>query len=274
MVEEYALSVFGLTGTQRMVLSSLCKLSRNRGFTYSVQDRHDSRPGDILIVDADDSDAVQQWKQSRNPRSTPVVHVSAKPLIDLPDKHYNIARSQLSGGLLQLLNRVVVNELGHLSYDKAIDGRKTHTVENAPSGKSVANALVIDDSLSARTQIRLCLEKLDIDVSVAENATEALERLNELFFHIIFLDVILPDMDGYQVCKLIKKDPLTRHVPVVMLTSKGSTINRLQGSIAGCDRYLVKPAAENDVLSIARDLLPIPSNRKTGRQQDVRHNNT
>jgi twitching motility two-component system response regulator PilG len=61
------------------------------------------------------------------------------------------------------------------------------------------------------------------------------------FYDIIFLDVILPGADGYQVCKHIKKNPLLKQTPVVMLTSKASPFDRVRGSLAGCDTYLTKP---------------------------------
>jgi two-component system, cell cycle response regulator len=123
-------------------------------------------------------------------------------------------------------------------------------------GSFYARALVIDDSLSVRTQMNLCLEKLDITVEVAEDAQRGLDKLQERYYDLVFLDVMLPDMDGYQVCKLIKRDPRTQRVPVIMLTSKGSTINRIQGSIAGCNRYLIKPATERDVVKVVRDFIP------------------
>lgn len=250
----YTLSVFGLTATQKMVLASLCKLSQNRGVSYSLPA---SGAADIAIVDADDAAAVQSWKSAGIPRGAPVVFVSARPLTDLESHQYNLIRSHLSGGLLQLLDRVAVSELGPrkpvvVSDDVAVQpGTPQHS-----SGSTFARALVIDDSLSVRTQMNLCLEKLDIAVEMAEDAHRGLEKLQERYYDLVFLDVMLPDMDGYQVCKLIKKDPRTQRVPVIMLTSKGSTINRIQGSIAGCNRYLIKPATERDVVKVVRDFLP------------------
>lgn len=264
--EAYTLGVYGLSATQRMVVASLCRLSQSRGIRYALQDTPDALTCDIAVVDADDAEALDRWRNQQEAFQRPIVYVSASPLTDLEDKHYNILRSHLSGGLLQLLNRIVVNELGHEPSAAAGESGAAASAERGDGAGSrpAARALVIDDSLSARTQIALCLEKLNIDVTVAKDAQHALSQIHERFFDIIFLDVILPDMDGYQVCKLIKKDPMTRRVPVVMLTSKGSTINRLQGSIAGCDRYLVKPATEEDVISVAKHLLPASQHVQSG----------
>lgn len=256
----YALGTFGLTATQRMVLASLCKLSQNRAVTYVMQDPAMSgRDTRIAIVDADDTNALHRWKYSSVPRGLPVVFVSAAPLTDLESHQYNLLRSHMSGGLLQLLDRVATNELGHKApvfVGDTAAARRNGASQGPAANRAIARALVIDDSLSVRTQMNLCLEKFDISAEVAENAHDGLQKLQERYYDIVFLDVMLPDMDGYQVCKLIKKDPGTRRLPVVMLTSKGSTINRIQGSIAGCDRYLIKPAAERDVVRVMRDFLP------------------
>lgn len=256
---SYCLSVFGLTATQKMVLASLCKLSQNRGISYSLPGSGAARVGDIAVVDADDAAAVQSWKSSAVPAGAPVVFVSAKPLTGLETHQYNLIRSHLSGGLLQLLDRVAVSELRPRAPVVVSDNVavRQESPQRRPSrGSFYARALVIDDSLSVRTQMNLCLEKLDITVEVAEDAQRGLDKLQERYYDLVFLDVMLPDMDGYQVCKLIKRDPRTQRVPVIMLTSKGSTINRIQGSIAGCNRYLIKPATERDVVKVVRDFIP------------------
>lgn len=255
----YTLIVFGLTATQRMVLASLCKLSQNREVAYSMPESGGGGSADIAVVDADDAAAVQHWKGSSVPAGAPVVFVSAQPLTDLETHQYNLIRSHLSGGLLQLLDRVAVSELRHRApvvVSDDISVRHEAAPQRSEHRTSAARALVIDDSLSVRTQMNLCLEKLDISVEMAEDAHRGLEKLQERYYDLVFLDVILPDMDGYQVCKLIKRDPRTQRVPVVMLTSKGSTINRIQGSIAGCNRYLIKPATERDVAKVVRDFVP------------------
>lgn len=255
----YALSVFGLTATQRMVLASLCKLSQNREVSYAMPGSAAGRSADIAIVDADDAAAMQSWESSAVPAGGPVVFVSAKPLTELETHQYNLIRSHLSGGLLQLLDRVAVSELRHRSPVVVSDDTPVHRAsapQQSESRASVARALVIDDSLSVRTQMNICLEKLDIAAEMAEDAQQGLEKLQARYYDLVFLDVMLPDMDGYQVCKLIKRDPRSQRIPVIMLTSKGSTINRIQGSIAGCDRYLIKPATERDVVKVVRDFLP------------------
>ncbi len=220
-------------------------------------DSDSARSADIAVVASDDATAVQLWKRSIVRTNVPVVLVSIAPLTDLDSHQYNLLRSHLSGGLLQLLDRVAVNELRHQAPLVVSDHIEVKESDKAATCRSsFARALVIDDSLSVRTQMNLCLGKLGISNDIAEDGQQGLQKLEERYYDLVFLDVMLPDMDGYQVCKLIKRDPRMHRLPVIMLTSKGSTINRLQGSIAGCDRYLVKPASEADVIKVVRDFLP------------------
>ncbi|MGA8259500.1 MAG: response regulator [Arenicellales bacterium] len=240
-------------------MASLCKLSRNRAVTYELSDPASLRSAAIVVVDSDDAIAVQKWKSAWFRSGTPVVLVSAAPLSNLETHHYNLLRNHLSGGLLQLLDRVAVNELGHrtpMVVSDHVAAAKPAPDAHPTQGPVFARALVIDDSLSVRTQMKLCLGKLGISAEVVEDGLKGLQKLQERYYDLVFLDVILPDMDGYQVCKLIKRDPRLHRVPVIMLTSKGSAINKIQGSIAGCDRYLVKPAAESDVVKVVSELLP------------------
>ena len=69
----------------------------------------------------------------------------------------------------------------------------------------------------------------------------ALATAVEISFDIIFLDVMLPEMDGYQACKLMKAYPTCQTTPIVMLTSKNSPFSKLHGALVGCDNYLTKP---------------------------------
>lgn len=102
-------------------------------------------------------------------------------------------------------------------------------------------ALVVDDSITVRKQLELELGASNIHVDSAETGETGLDLMGKNYYDIIFLDVMLPGADGYQVCKHIKKNPLLKQIPVVMLTSKSSPFDRVRGSLAGCDTYLTKP---------------------------------
>ncbi len=104
-------------------------------------------------------------------------------------------------------------------------------------------ALVVDDSLPVRKQVSMALERCGIKADQAEDGDTALKLVSETNYNIIFLDVIMPGVDGYEVCKTIKRDKLKKNIPIVMLTGKSSPFDKVKGKLSGCDTYLTKPVS-------------------------------
>jgi twitching motility two-component system response regulator PilG len=104
-----------------------------------------------------------------------------------------------------------------------------------------SRALVVDDSLTVRRQLSLALTRAGIDADVVDTGEKALELVQFNGYDVILLDVVMPGVDGYEVCKSIKRNAGTRDTPVVMLTGKSSRLDRAKGRLSGCDSYLVKP---------------------------------
>jgi CheY-like chemotaxis protein len=101
--------------------------------------------------------------------------------------------------------------------------------------------LVIDDSPTIQKIVAITLERKGYQVVTAANAIQALAKLNEVVPNLIFLDINLPHMDGYQVCKIIKANDLTKDIPVVMLSGKDGFFDKVRGRIAGATDYITKP---------------------------------
>jgi CheY-like chemotaxis protein len=104
--------------------------------------------------------------------------------------------------------------------------------------------LVVDDSPLMRTFLHNKLQPYGISPEFASTGEEALYKVSKQHFDMIFLDVMLPGMDGYDVCKMIKKNKDNSLMKVVMLTSKDKTFDKIRGTMAGCDGYLTKPVDE------------------------------
>jgi len=104
--------------------------------------------------------------------------------------------------------------------------------------------LAVDDSPLMRTFLQNKLQPYGISPEFASSGEEALFKVSKQHFDMIFLDVMLPGMDGYDVCKMIKKNKDNNLMKVVMLTSKDKTFDKIRGTMAGCDGYLTKPVDE------------------------------
>ncbi|MBL8217466.1 MAG: response regulator [Bryobacterales bacterium] len=115
--------------------------------------------------------------------------------------------------------------------------------------------LVVDDSLTIRKALSSILEKNDYRVVTAEDGNQALKQLNEAVPDLVLLDITMPWMDGYDVCKHIKSKALTRRVPVVMLSGKDGLFDKVRGKLAGCNDYVTKPFDPDGLLKTIRRYL-------------------
>lgn len=112
--------------------------------------------------------------------------------------------------------------------------------------------LVIDDSKTIRRTAETLLKKVGCNVVTAENGFEALPIISSNHPDIIFIDIMMPRLDGYQTCSLIKNNAQFKNTPVIMLSSKDGLFDRAKGRIVGAEQYLTKPFARDDLLNAIR----------------------
>ena len=105
--------------------------------------------------------------------------------------------------------------------------------------------------------MQLKLRQLGITADFAENAEKAFEFLDRGTYDLVFLDVVLPDVDGYKICKTIKRDKSKKQMPIVMLTGKSSPFDQVRGRLAGCSTYLTKPVDHRTFQKVIDRYLPI-----------------
>jgi len=136
---------------------------------------------------------------------------------------------------------------GPLGNTQRFDPGKTgmHAMQNEPD-----NVMVVDDSPAVREFMRSRLEPFAFRVDYAGSGEEAIGLTASKQYTCIFLDVVMPGIDGYQVCKMIKARKSIRPTAVVMLTSKSSPFDKIRGTMAGCDAYLTKPVDEEKLLEV------------------------
>lgn len=110
--------------------------------------------------------------------------------------------------------------------------------------------MVVDDNLAVREFMRTKLQPFRLNVDYATSGEEAIGLTAKRHYSCVFLDVVMPGIDGYQVCKMVKTRKSAKPTAVVLLTSKGSPFDRIKGKMAGCDAYLTKPVDEEKLLEV------------------------
>ena len=108
--------------------------------------------------------------------------------------------------------------------------------------------LVIDDSNTIRRSAEIFLKQGGHEVLLAEDGFDALAKINDFRPDMIFCDILMPRLDGYQTCALIKKNPKFAATPVIMLSSKDGLFDRARGRMVGSDEYLTKPFTKDSLL--------------------------
>lgn len=113
---------------------------------------------------------------------------------------------------------------------------------------SGTRVMVIDDSNTIRRSAEIFLMQAGCQVILAENGFDALAKIADHQPDVIFVDIMMPRLDGYQTCALIKKNGKHKATPVIMLSSKDSLFDRARGRMVGSDEYLTKPFSKDSLL--------------------------
>ncbi len=115
--------------------------------------------------------------------------------------------------------------------------------------------MVIDDSKTIRRTAETLLKKAGCDVVTATDGFEALSKITDNQPDIIFIDIMMPRLDGYQTCALIKRNQNYKSTPVILLTSKDGLFDRARGRIVGSDQYLTKPFTKEELLGAIKEFV-------------------
>jgi twitching motility two-component system response regulator PilH len=119
----------------------------------------------------------------------------------------------------------------------------------------MSKVLIVEDSLAQRQMISDLLKGSGLKVLVACDGVEALEHLEKFSPDIVVMDIVMPRMNGYELCRRLKSDPKTQNVPVVMCSSKGEEFDRYWGMKQGADAYIAKPFQPVELIGTVKQLL-------------------
>lgn len=125
-----------------------------------------------------------------------------------------------------------------------------HPIQKAMSLEKLRTikVMVIDDSNTIRRTAEIFLKGAGCDIILAEDGFDALAKITNEHPDIIFVDIMMPKLDGYQTCALIKRNARYKSIPVIMLSSKDGLFDRARGRMVGSDQYLTKPFTKESLL--------------------------
>jgi len=124
----------------------------------------------------------------------------------------------------------------------------TDPLSKTASPASVKRVLVVDDSETIRRSAEIFLRLTGLEVILSPDGFDALSKISDFSPNLILVDIMMPKLDGYQLCQIIKQNPAYAHTPVIMLSSKDGVFDRARGRIAGSDEYLTKPFTRDGLL--------------------------
>jgi two-component system, cell cycle response regulator len=238
VASTHSVALIGFTAFERSTLEAFFRLAARRSPAYQYSARPER--AQIVLVDADSADA------SCDARALPhrTIYVGARgrdgQLGHMPRPINMMSLLKLLDGCLPSLPGVPVIEAARASGAPLRASRLDHI-------------LVVDDSDAALRFMANCLSRFGFEVQLARSGEEALQRVAQEQFAFVFMEVDMPGIDGLQACKLIKKRPYPdgRRAPsVVMLTSRSGMVDKVRGTLAGCDAYLTKPLQQGELMKV------------------------
>ena len=186
---------------------------------------------------------------------------AASEFVNLGIAHINLKNSRKGLSYLQKAVRLEPNNLLLEAQVRSLAIRLAEIEErdsihsSQPRGRMI---MVVDDSATVRKLITSKLEKSGHDVICAEDGMEALAKLNEIVPDLILLDINMPKMDGYQVCKLIRGNAAIKDVPVVMISGKDGFFDKVRGRMAGSTGYITKPFGPETLMKMVETYIVQP----------------
>ena len=277
--ETYSVEVIGFSQTELMALASVFELSSRRVPKFA---RHTAAgtPADILLVDANDMEAVRLLLERNAAGLIPTILIGDSnrgtnwPVLPRPIRWMKLFQTfdaAVAAPSAEAIAEPVeapappkvaaAVQAGAPAPTPAPAAPVARTAGEASGAWQAQNpradwVLVVDDNQTVREFMKSKLAAFSFNVDYAESGEQAIGFTGQKHYACIFLDVVMPGIDGYQVCKLIKSNRSAQKTAVVMLTSKDSPFDKIRGSMSGCDAYLTKPVDEEKLLETIAKFLP------------------
>ena len=276
----FVVDTYGLEGKDKYVLERIFKITEGRTRTYVLKNSEYTTDTDITIVNVSKKEAIREWgslhlDSNGNPVCPTLLVGANKP------KNNRFRYTPLpffATRVLKMLDEITVEELQYTPELRIEESNIDSAEDSADIVKDTAYfskkelesiiekggqepgprkqvVLVVDDSLPVRKALDMKLTLMNYEVELASSGEQAMNLIEENSYDSVFLDVVMPGIDGYEVCKRIKRDKNKKHTPVIMLTSKSSPFDRVKGKLAGCDTYLTKPVEHDEFQKVVAGFL-------------------
>lgn len=235
--KTYQVAVVGFSQTERLVLGGIFGLAARREPSFVPFQPGAAASPDLFLVDADDQRCPEYLRAIPMKSKAPILLVG----------------TTTHGTTYPVMARPLMWARTLQQFEQAVHSQ----AKAAATSKNSDSVLVVDDSLAVRKFMEVKLAPFGFNVDYAETGERAIGLTGEKYYTCVFLDVMLPGIDGYQVCKMIKsKKSQAKQTAVAMLTSKSSPFDKIRGTMAGCDAYLTKPVDEDKLLAVIAKFLP------------------
>ena len=252
VVPALRLVVQGLKAVERQLLEGLVKVSQRRTPRLEILESSQAAEADVIMIDTRDA-AAMSWA-----RHHPWIENRAVIWIDgteAPDGHTLLPRPVQWPILPMVLARALEAGRGTAAPGTVSFAADAATAPGAAAARA-PQILVVDDSLAARANLRSLLEPRGFVITDADSVEVALQSVTQRAFDCVLMEVLMPEVDGYEGCRQIKARLRGESaVPVVMLGSKGSPFDRIRGKMAGCDAYETKPVDPERLVAVLAQLV-------------------
>jgi len=264
MTKNLKVGLRGFSERDAEKFEKIFQATANRTRAYSIAKLTDKT--DLLIVDIDEKTFFDCKSVDALESDTPIVTVGKS---DKPQgSDYHIKGLLLATRVIRVLDQVEIPARGRhvlINGEQAPEAHGYAADAGGVQAKAGAYAvLVVDDSELMRKTIGLELNKASLPLSIdfAESGEQALAKAAAKAYDFIFLDVMMPGMDGYETCGEIRKIAGMKKTPIIMLSARTSPLDEVKGIMAGCTNYITKPIKSDEFQNMLDRIMNWLSNYK------------
>lgn len=277
--KAFKVAVIGANDGDTEILQRVFGITRYRPRSYTLLTVNDlaskaqwaqARSADIFIVNIQNSRAVVCWHKFTHALQAdhrkPVLQLGKRTPPNENASEFIIPWPINPARLLQTLDNYTIRYLDYypefqIGSEDEPSSSAVHNIKaiatSAPKTTAVSTGqavkvLVADDSLAVRRQLKIEFDSMNAHLDAVSDGEAAVRAAENEQYDVIFLDVVMPGMDGYTACKNIRRSKLNKGTPVIMLTSRSSKFDKLKGILAGCDTYLTKPVNHNEFKEVTQ----------------------